>query len=272
MRSIVATLEENRSLAPHTFVLRLSGCEELAETAPGQFVMLRGQWGSDPLLPRAFSLLTVLDGGRVDILVKGTGKAASLLEQSLPGARFDVLGPLGTTFPEPSADRVDWYVAGGVGLAPLMMQAELAAERGCANVATMFYGGRSATDLVLLDDIARTGVEIALATEDGSRGRKGYVTDAVSAALDARPADAPLPTLMACGPEPMLEAVAALAHRRGLPAYLSLEGEMACGIGACLACAVPCNSKPFRYTCKEGPVLPLSDLAGPYGPPEGGAS
>ena len=72
------------------------------------------------------------------------------------------------------------------------------------------------------------------------------------------------PTLLACGPDPMLLAVARLAHAKQLPAYLSLEGEMACGIGACLACAVPCKSRPFRYTCKHGPVLPLEDLAGPY--------
>ena len=268
MRSFVATLEENRVLAPHTFVLRLSGCEDLMDTRPGQFIMLRGQWGTDPLLPRAFSLLTVLDGGKVDVLVKGTGKAASLLEHALPGAKFHVLGPLGSTFPEPAADRVDWYIAGGVGLAPLMMQAELAARQGLAHRATRFYGGRADQDLVLLDDIAATGVEMVLATEDGSKGRQGYVTAAVDAALDARSESGdPLPTLMACGPEPMLEAVARLAHRRGVPAYLSLEGEMACGIGACLACAVPCRSKPYRYTCKDGPVIALDELAGPYGPP-----
>ena len=261
MRYFAAELLENRHIAPHTYVLRLGGCESLAGTLPGQFVMLRGDWGSDPLLPRAFSLLAVHGDGVVDILGKAVGKATRLLEHALPGATLDVLGPLGTSFPAPSADRDDWLVAGGVGLAPLLMHAERAHAGGHASRITMFYGGRSEQDLVLLDDIAATGCEIVLATEDGSRGHRGYVTAAVDVAFAAAPR---APTLLACGPDPMLHATARLAHARGVGAYLSLEGEMACGIGACLACAVPCVSRPFRYTCKDGPVLRLDELAGPY--------
>jgi dihydroorotate dehydrogenase electron transfer subunit len=116
----------------------------------------------------------------------------------------------------------------------------------------------------MLDDIARTGCEVVLATDDGSRGMRGRVTDAVARALAARPAGAPLPSLMACGPDPMLLATARLARETGTPCWLSLEGEMACGIGICLACAVPCVGRPFRYTCVDGPVLPLEELAGDY--------
>ena len=261
MRYFEAELLENISLAPHTYVLRLGGCEALAGTLPGQFVMLRADWGTDPLLPRAFSLLAVRGGGVVDILGKAVGKATRLLEHALPGTRVNVLGPLGSRFPEPARDRTDWLVAGGVGLAPLLMHAARAHELGCRDRVTLFYGGRSARDLVLLDDIAATGCEIVLATEDGSRGHRGYVTAAVDVAFAAAPR---APTLLACGPDPMLHATARLAHARGVGAYLSLEGEMACGIGACLACAVPCVSRPFRYTCKDGPVIPLDELAGPY--------
>jgi dihydroorotate dehydrogenase electron transfer subunit len=262
VRYFEAELLDNLSLAPHTFVLRLGGCESLAGTLPGQFVMLRADWGTDPLLPRAFSLLGVRAGGVVDILGKAVGKATRLLERALPGSRVHVLGPLGTAFPAPSRERADWLVAGGVGLAPLLMHAARARALGCADRVTMFYGGRRAHDLVLLDDIAATGCELVLATEDGGKGRRGYVTDAVRAALDG--GAAARPTVLACGPDPMLHATARLCHERALPAYLSLEGEMACGIGACLACAVPCVSRPFRYTCKDGPVLPLDELAGPY--------
>ncbi|MEM9489876.1 MAG: dihydroorotate dehydrogenase electron transfer subunit [Myxococcota bacterium] len=277
---ITATLVANRVLAPHTFVLRLSGCAALAETLPGQFVMLAGaDWGNDPLLPRAFSLLAIVTGGgpdddgvgrgevAVDILVKTTGKASQRLEHALPGAGFSLLGPLGRAFPAPDAGRRDFLVAGGVGLAPLMMQAALAGRLGLADRTTLFYGGRSADDLVLLDDVAATGVSAVLATEDGTRGTRGYVTAALEQALDRDTDRQTPPTLMACGPEPMLEAVAALAHRRGLPAYLSLEGEMACGIGACLVCAVPCATRPYRYTCVDGPVFDLAELRGPYAAP-----
>lgn len=265
MQRIRATLAENRPLAPHTFVLRFDGCEALAGTLPGQFIMLAAEaWDTDPLLPRAFSLLALLPGGQVDVLVKTTGKASALLERALPGAAFSLLGPLGKTFPEPAPGRRDWLIAGGVGLAPLLMQAALAGDRGIADRLTMFYGGRSSSDLVLLDDIAATGAALELATEDGSRGFHGYVTGALERALDAEPPGTEPPALMACGPDPMLEAVARVAHRRGLEAWLSLEGEMACGIGACLVCAVPCNTRPYRYTCVDGPVFPLSELGGPY--------
>ena len=266
MDYVLVPLAATIPLAPGTFVLRFAGCEFLNGTLPGQFVMLRGaDWGTDPLLPRAFSLLDVRpEAGEVDLLIKASGKASRLLERALPGARFSLLGPLGTSFPAPAADREDWLVAGGVGLAPLYMHARRAQAADLARRVTLFYGGRSASDLVMLDDIARTGCEVVLATDDGSRGMRGRVTEAVSRALAARPAGAALPSLMACGPDPMLVATARLARETSAPCWLSLEGEMACGIGICLACAVPCVGRPFRYTCVDGPVLPLAELAGDY--------
>ncbi|HEU5055776.1 MAG TPA: dihydroorotate dehydrogenase electron transfer subunit [Kofleriaceae bacterium] len=266
MDYVLVPLAATIPLAPGTFVLRFAGCGFLSGTLPGQFVMLRGaDWGTDPLLPRAFSLLDVRPvNDEVDVLIKASGKASRLLERALPGARFSLLGPLGTSFPAPAADREDWLVAGGVGLAPLYMHARRAQAAGLARQVRLFYGGRSASDLVMLDDIARTGCEVVLATDDGSRGMRGRVTEAVARALAARPAGAPLPSLMACGPDPMLIATARLARETGAPCWLSLEGEMACGIGICLACAVPCKGRPFRYTCVDGPVLPLDELAGDY--------
>src|SRR5215471_20519487 len=124
-----ARITENRSLGGGYFVLRLGGCESLAAAKPGQFVMIRGAWGRDPLLPRAFSLMSVGPGGRADVLAKTVGRGTALLERALPGARLAVLGPLGSSFPEPRADVVDLLVAGGVGLPPMYMQAELAAQR-----------------------------------------------------------------------------------------------------------------------------------------------
>jgi dihydroorotate dehydrogenase electron transfer subunit len=266
-----ATLVENRPLGGHSFLLRLDGCAALADARPGQFVMLRGtEWGTDPLLPRAFSLLAVREGGKADLLVKAVGKATARLERAAAGSRLQVLGPLGNWFPEPSNERADWLVAGGVGLAPLLMQAVRAHALGHTADLVVFYGGRSRSDLVLVEELEATRAVVQLATEDGSVGERGYVTDALVRALDARAEDAArgsgAPTLLCCGPEPMLRAVARLAHQRDLDAYLSLEGEMACGLGACLACAVPSTSRPFRYACSDGPVFRLSELSGPYAP------
>lgn len=261
---VLTELAENVALGGGNYLLRFEGCGFLSSARPGQFVMLRGEeWGSDPLLPRAFSLLSVTPDGRADILIKAAGKASGLLEHALAGARFSLLGPLGNGFAEPTPDRPHWLVAGGVGLAPLYMVARRAAELGCASAVTLFYGGRQTHDLVLLPELAATGVTCVFATEDGTTGTKGYVTQAVDDALDDAGGSSPL--LLACGPDPMLEAVARLARRRQLECALSLEGEMACGIGACLVCAVPCHgARPYQYACVQGPVFDLATLAGRY--------
>jgi dihydroorotate dehydrogenase electron transfer subunit len=269
---VLAELADNIHLDGESFVLRFEGCDFLTGALPGQFVMLRGEdWGCDPILPRAFSLLAVEPSGRADILAKAAGKASRILAVARPGSRFSILGPLGNSIPEPSnsmGERTpvdDWLVAGGVGLAPLYMYARRAAELGRASRLTLFYGGRSARDLVLLDEIGATGVELLLATEDGSAGLYGYVTAAVERALDERAENDRAPRLIGCGPDPMLEATARVARARGLECLLSLEGEMACGVGACLVCAVPCRGpRPFRYACVDGPVFDLRDLAGVY--------
>src|SRR6185369_3281394 len=130
MRYFDAEIQENRKLGAGYFVLGLAGCESLAGAKPGQFVMVRGDWERDPLLPRAFSLMSVGPGGRAEILAKTVGRGTALLERALPGAEIDILGPLGTTFPEPRPDTIDLLVAGGVGLPPMFMQAALAAQLG----------------------------------------------------------------------------------------------------------------------------------------------
>jgi dihydroorotate dehydrogenase electron transfer subunit len=251
MQYVEARLRENVRLRAGFFVLRIEGCAPGA--TPGQFVMLRGDWGRDPLLPRAFSLLRMAPGNVAKILIKTVGKGSALLEHSLPGARMFVLGPLGHGFPPPTAGTRDLLVAGGVGLAPLLWHAE--AHRG--SPIELFYGARKADELVLLDQIEASGAQAHFATEDGSSGTRGYVTAALEARLDQ--VKDPV-RLLACGPTPMLDAVRAIAGKRNLPCLVSLEGEMACGIGACLGCAVATHSKPYRYVCKDGPVLDAADL------------
>src|SRR5436190_11371838 len=117
MAVFVATVAENRALGRSSFVLALAGCEPLAGARPGQFVMLRGEWGRDPLLPRAFSILRTRSDGNCEILVKTVGRGTRLLEAVTVGTRLAVLGPLGSTF-DPTDNSGDYLVAGGVGLAP----------------------------------------------------------------------------------------------------------------------------------------------------------
>jgi dihydroorotate dehydrogenase electron transfer subunit len=249
-----ARVVENRSLGRGGFVLVLDGCAGLSSARPGQFIMLRGAWGRDPLLPRAFSILRTLDGDRCELLIKTVGRGTRLLEAAEPGARMSVLGPLGRPFPAPAAGQI--LVAGGVGLAPLLWHAQLAQAAGVPTL--MCYGARSAVDLVLLDQIPG---ELVITTEDGSfqGGLHGRVTVAVEKAQGS--------TILTCGPNPMMKAVAEIARARGLACVVSVEGEMACGIGACLGCALPTVSsedgRPFHYACVDGPVFDAAKIVIP---------
>jgi dihydroorotate dehydrogenase electron transfer subunit len=262
MRYFEARIVENRSLGGGYFVLQLAGCESLTASQPGQFVMVRGDWGRDPLLPRAFSLLSVRPDGHAEILAKTVGQGTALLERSVPGTSVAILGPLGTSFPPPAEDTTDLLVAGGVGLPPLYMQAEHAARQNRAQCCEMLYGGRGTADLVLLGEMQAFGVPLHLATEDGSVGRPGRVTLQLEARIEHHRTTAPGRKLriMSCGPNAMLWAVGRIARKHEIECYLSLEEQMACGIGVCLGCAIPARSRPFRYVCKDGPVFLSSDV------------
>jgi dihydroorotate dehydrogenase electron transfer subunit len=257
MQYVSARLAENRPLQAGFFVLSIEGCEALEKATPGQFVMLRGDWGRDPLLPRAFSLLRTRPG-RAEILVKTVGRGSALLEHAPAGSRLFVLGPLGHGFPAPSPHTRELLIAGGVGLAPLLWHAEW--HRGHLPGLELFYGARTHRELVLTDEIAASGARLFAATEDGSAGVRGYVTFALETRLAELAQTAERPRLLACGPTPMLEAVRRIAESHQLPCFLSLEGEMACGIGACLGCAVAAKAVPYLYVCKHGPVLDAKEL------------
>jgi dihydroorotate dehydrogenase electron transfer subunit len=262
MRYFDARIIENRLLGGGYFVLRLGGCEALVGSRPGQFVMLRGDWGRDPLLPRPISLLSVSQDGRADLLAKVVGRGTALMGRSLSGSRVSVLGPLGNGFPSPSSEVTDLLVAGGVGLPPLLMQAEVAARQGLATGCEMLYGGRTSRDLVLLGEIRSLGIALHLATEDGSLGRRGRVTVELEARLDHWRIASPTRKLrvMACGPREMLWAVGRIAQDFQVECYLSLEEQMACGLGVCLGCAVAAQSRPYEYVCKHGPVFPAAEV------------
>jgi dihydroorotate dehydrogenase electron transfer subunit len=261
MRYFGARIVENRSLGGGYFVLKMDGCDSLRDTRPGQFAMLRGDWGRDPLLPRAFSLMGTTPDGHAEILAKTVGPGTALLERSAAGTGISILGPLGTSFPAPSSEHIDLLVAGGVGLPPLYMQAALAARLNLAGSCEMIYGGRTAHDLVLLEELRAFGVGLHLATEDGSVGSHGRVTLPLEARLaHHRTRSDRKVRILSCGPNAMLWAVGRLAARAGVECFLSLEEQMACGIGVCLGCAIPARSRPFRYVCKDGPVFNAADV------------
>jgi NAD(P)H-flavin reductase len=222
---------------------------------PGQFYMLAAasRWGGGdgerPFLPRAFSVLRARRAGgtcELQFLIEDVGPGTRRLSELQAGDDLKLVGPLGVGFAPPEEDRAPLLVGGGVGIAPLAIwQDEL---------------GHDVPALLGFRDAARAeGARLLshprVATDDGSVGHHGLVTDLLQDELD----DDERRLVYACGPPAMLEAVRALCAARGVPAQLALESGMACGFGACFGCVVPTKAGYVRL-CVEGPVLDAARL------------
>jgi NAD(P)H-flavin reductase len=219
---------------------------------PGQFYMLAAteRWGGGaderPFLPRAFSVLRHHAGGTLDFLLEDVGPGTARLAELRPGDGLWLLGPLGAGFRPPEEGRRPLLVGGGVGIAPLAIwQDALGAD---ARALLGFRDADHAQGAALLHDPR-------VATDDGSAGHHGLVTELLRAEL----VHDPRVVVYACGPPPMLEAVRALCASEGVPAQLALESGMACGFGACFGCVVPTRAGYVRL-CVDGPVLDASEL------------
>jgi dihydroorotate dehydrogenase electron transfer subunit len=237
---VLAEVLSNHLLSADYNVLALSAPEIAERAEPGQFVMVRTSDGLDPLLRRPFSVFERLRDGQgrpagLTLLNKRVGVGTGRLYQAAAGDRLACLGPLGRPFTviDPPGDA--WLVAGGVGLAPFATLAEALGARGTAT--TLFYGARRGDELYRLELFERLGVERRCATEDGSVGDRGFVTVPLARALAARGGGTGL-QVYACGPTPMMRAVAALCARAGAACEVSLEQVMGCGLGGCYSCVV----------------------------------
>lgn len=261
-----AEVLSNTPLSSDYNVVALAVPEIAASMEPGQFVMLRLSAGSDPLLRRPFSIFERLVDARrtprgITILNKRVGVGTTALYTAQTGSHIDCLGPLGNSFSLVNPPVEAWMVGGGVGLAPFATLAErLSAHRvGC----TLFYGGRRSSDLFYVEIFERLGVRVILTTEDGSRGEHGRVTRPIERELGALAPHVPL-MIYACGPEPMLAAVARLARAHGQPCEIATEQVMGCGLGGCYSCVIKKRgtggSPHFVRSCIEGPVFRGEDL------------
>lgn len=226
---------------------------------PGQFVHVRLTAPADAILRRPFSVFRTKDD-RLELLYKPIGRGTRAMTELRPGAVISLLGPLGRGFPTPAPDRFPVLLAGGYGMAALYL---LARESGRAGI--VFVGGASAVDVLCVPEFEALGWEVCVATEDGSRGLRGQVTDAFDAWAASALSDR-TPELFACGPNGMLRAVGQRAIARGWTAWLSMDRAMGCGVGACLTCVqkVRDPSHPDGWTwarvCREGPVFECREI------------
>jgi dihydroorotate dehydrogenase electron transfer subunit len=243
-RRVVAPLVERRGISDTYHVLTFHVADGL-DAMPGQFLMARGSdWSDAPLLARPMSCLS--GGTQPSVLIKVVGDGTRRMARAEPGERFTLLGPLGNHWPAPDPGRIQLLVAGGVGVAPLLFLGRQLAAGGLRPMA--IYGGRSARDLPLSDELAQVS-DLSITTEDGSRAVEGRVTDVL--ARIARPGM----EVFTCGPHRMMAAVAAICEERGVECHASLETRMACGYGVCLGCAVPLHGQDYLYACVDGPCV-----------------
>lgn len=263
---VAAEVIDNVRLSTDYNVLSLAAPGIAQAAGPGQFVMVKPGATIDPLLRRPFSIFEILrrDGrpAGISLLNKRIGVGTARLYEARIGDRIGCLGPLGRPFVPVRPPAEAWMVAGGVGLAPFVTLAEALKCTGATM--TMFYGGRSASDLFREDIFERLGARVILTTEDGTRSERGRVTAPLARLLSETPASRPL-TIYACGPTPMMRAVAELGAGAGRPTFVSLEPVMGCGMGGCYSCVVPTRQRGdqaahFVRSCLDGPVFDASTV------------
>jgi dihydroorotate dehydrogenase electron transfer subunit len=264
-------VRENVLLARQTYRIRLHTPELARPIRPGQFLMLRLPGHSDPLLGRPFALYdTVLDASGhpadVDVVYLVVGKLTGLLAAVRPGERVEVWGPLGNGFPDLDGRGHVVLVAGGIGQTPFLAHVrDLLGTRGYggrpprrqARQVSLYYGVRTADLAAGVEDFRAAGAAVHLASDDGSLGHRGFVTQLLKQ-------HAPPDHLVGCGPEPMLRALADLAGRWRVPCHLSLETPMACGVGICFSCVTRVRTADgwdYRRVCTDGPVFDAACLA-----------
>jgi dihydroorotate dehydrogenase electron transfer subunit len=266
-----APVRENVLLARQTYRIRLH-CPELARAIrPGQFVMIRLPGHNDPLLGRPFALYdTVLDDAgqpiALDVVYLVVGKLTGLLAALRPGDRVEIWGPLGNGFPDfHYLDHIA-LVAGGIGQTPFLAHVrDLLGTRGyggrpprsMAQRASLYYGVRTADLAAGVEDFRAAGATVHLASDDGTLGYPGFVTQLLAT-------HQPPQHLVGCGPEPMLRALVQLAGRWGVPCHLSLETPMACGVGICFSCVTRVRTAEgwdYRRVCVDGPIFDAASLA-----------
>jgi dihydroorotate dehydrogenase electron transfer subunit len=273
MSDEIVLVSENRPLTGGHFLLGIRSPSQATATRPGQFAMLRLLGRSDVLLRRPMSIYDVT-GSRngnprasssagpeiLQLLYKVVGHGTQLMAELKAGDRVGLLAPLGHGFfAEEYFDRIQnvdavLYVAGGIGIAALLLPAKELAARNVPQ--RLFFGGRTQADLVGVEDFTPLTGDPILATEDGTRGSRGYITRPLQQYLSENRGKRFL--LLACGPWAMLQTVVEIAGRHGHACLVSMENRMGCGLGVCLGCCIHVHGDghgTYQRVCTEGPVF-----------------
>ena len=249
----------NRRLTEDFWRMEMAWPGSFPDPLPGQFVMVRTRNSTAPLWRRPFGINDFTGRGasrRVFLLYQVVGPTTRDLAETKRGGRLDLLGPFGSGFNTAGGEH--WLVAGGRGVAPLFFLARRIVEAG--NAPKVMIGGCTGSHVLQAEDFRAMTVPVQVATEDGSLGRKGLVTDILTGDLRRLSKKRRKQIVVsACGPEAMLRRVGGLAEEFGVAANLSLDTLMACGQGYCQGCTVETRSG-YSLCCREGPVFESREL------------
>lgn len=260
-------------VAEESYILSLEAPDIARRIQPGQFVQMRCTQKSDPLLPRPFSIYRVRGKRILDILYEVVGRGTRLMAEAKKGDTFNIFGPLGNTFSYPGRKTLSFLVGGGVGLAPFYDLAEALVDPGRGRQrkedVTVLLGARNRKRVFCEEDFGELGVRFEAATDDGSYGFKGLVTDLLERHLRSTKYDVRCTRIYACGPRAMLRAVSRLAETWRFPCEMSVDSHMPCGYGVCFGCAIRANTRNqepvtsnqnYKLACVDGPVFDAKEL------------
>jgi len=243
------TVERNDRLTENIWKLAVRTAEVLPAVRAGQFAMLRLPNRTDPLLGRPFAIYRI-ESHYVEIVYLAVGKMTHRLAEVKPNETLELWMPLGNGFPETNVQHTI-ITAGGIGQTPFLMLCQDRKER-----ISLLYGAKTADRIACMDDFRQLGIEPMIASDDGSAGYHGLVTDLIEEVY--QPGEST--QLFCCGPSPMLHSAFLIAQKLGLPCFVSLETPMSCGLGICFGCVVPYREDEhsdwdYRRTCIDGPVF-----------------
>lgn len=258
MHLVQSVITEIKKVAPGCFRVKLAASMIAAAAKPGQFIQIRvaDELSVDPLLARPISIYRInKEEGSITVLFRVVGRGTKMLAAKRKGETLAIWGPIGNGFEIPEDAGNIALIAGGIGMPPLFCLQEQLGLLPDAPPITLFYGGKTNKDLLEMELWGKNHVPMKVATEDGSFGFKGFVTELFIKEHQINNYD----YIVACGPTPMLGEVQKIAVLSAIPGQISLEARMACGVGACLGCTCQTN-RGSRRVCVDGPVFSIKEV------------
>lgn len=261
----IGEILENVEIQEDCFLMKIKTAPSFQNPLPGQFIMIRISGLNDPFLSRPISIYAFSrneDYSTIELLYRAVGKGTQIMAGLIEGSMVEINGPLGNGFDTKSVKENIVIISGGIGIAPLSMLTETLQKTHPASNMIIYKGFQSASAVVGLKKLQKLCRNISVCTDDGTMGEKGFVTGIFQKDMKKFPQDNT--SIYACGPRPMLRSLANILNRTKFCCQVSLEERMACGVGACMGCAVAVKDKngalAHRRVCADGPVFNLQDI------------